>query len=259
MGWLLWVLLAASGQAPAAQGPLDVSSLTFGKPAIITEIDTGKIQGDPRRLAWAPDGTRLYLQVVEGKAEAEKPHHFFVALEGGALTSVETQPSWAFDYWSVKQDRTAPGMPSLVIAVEQAVEESRKQGMGPSGALNREAGSAAAAVSDPKSLSDGTAPSSQVAHIVRLMVLGQEIAAFVNEPKPVPGMKFSWGPERSGALVFVGQKGELIFFDQKKHKRQVPGVKDALLPAWSTDGQRLAYVQKTGRDTYALAWLTVTR
>ncbi len=259
MGWLLWFLLAASGQAPAPQGLLDVSSLTFGRPVIIAEIDTGKMQGDPRRLAWGPDGTRLYLQTAEGKAETEKLHHFIITLEGGAVAPVEAQPSWSFKYWSVKQDRTAPGMPSLVIEVEQT-EETMKTGTGPSGVLNREGSpeKIATAGPDPQNLSEGTF-GNQKASVVKLKLLGQEIASFVNETKPVPGMRFSWGPERSGALVFLGKAGELIFFDQKKRKRQVPDVKDAVLPAWSADGNSLAYVQKTGRKAYALGWLAITR
>ena len=35
-------------------------------------------------------------------------------------------------------------------------------------------------------------------------------------------------------------------------------VKDALLPAWSIDGSRLAWVQKSGRKKYTLLWSTVT-
>ena len=31
-----------------------------------------------------------------------------------------------------------------------------------------------------------------------------------------------------------------------KRKQSVPGVKDAVLPAWTTDGTRLAWVQKSG-------------
>jgi hypothetical protein len=38
----------------------------------------------------------------------------------------------------------------------------------------------------------------------------------------------------------------------------VPEVKDALLPAWSMDGARLAWVQKSGRKKYTLFWSTVT-
>ena len=50
-----------------------------------------------------------------------------------------------------------------------------------------------------------------------------------------------------------------MLLDQHKHKQTVSGVKDALLPAWSTDGTRLAWVQKTGRKKYTLVWATVSQ
>jgi hypothetical protein len=53
---------------------------------------------------------------------------------------------------------------------------------------------------------------------------------------------FSWGPEASGAIAFVDSNGRLVLLDQHKHKQTVQGVKDGLLPAWSTDGARLAWV-----------------
>jgi hypothetical protein len=36
-------------------------------------------------------------------------------------------------------------------------------------------------------------------------------------------------------------------------------VKDALLPVWSTDGARVAYLQKVGRKKYVVGWVPVTR
>jgi len=92
MWWLLFVLVAAPKQTPAAPGPIDVSSLKFGAPAVLTEIDAEQIRGNLRRLSWSPDGRLLYLQTTEGKAPAERQHHFTVALEGGAVAPVEAEP-----------------------------------------------------------------------------------------------------------------------------------------------------------------------
>jgi hypothetical protein len=39
----------------------------------------------------------------------------------------------------------------------------------------------------------------------------------------------------------------------------VPGVKDALQPAWSTDGSRIAWVQKSGPRKFTLMWATVAK
>jgi len=44
-----------------------------------------------------------------------------------------------------------------------------------------------------------------------------------------------------------------MLLDRDKHKQTVSCIKDALLPAWSTDGTRLAWVQKAGRKKYNAA------
>ena len=88
----------------------------------------------------------------------------------------------------------------------------------------------------------------------RLMLLGEAVSEFVNQ-RPIPGLMFSWGPvvQRRDRL-HRRDDGHLMLLDQKKHKQTVAGVKDALLPAWSMDGTRLAWVQKTARKKYSLVW-----
>jgi hypothetical protein len=46
---------------------------------------------------------------------------------------------------------------------------------------------------------------------------------------------------------------------QERRKQTIAGVKDAVLPAWSTDGERLAYAQKSGRRKFRLMLVTLTR
>jgi hypothetical protein len=50
-----------------------------------------------------------------------------------------------------------------------------------------------------------------------------------------------------------------MLLDRNRHKQTVSGAKDALLPAWSIDGARLAWAQKSGRKKYTLRWATVTK
>jgi hypothetical protein len=40
--------------------------------------------------------------------------------------------------------------------------------------------------------------------------------------------------------------------DRAKHKAVVAGVKEAILPAWSNDGRRLAFLQKTAKRKFRL-------
>jgi hypothetical protein len=99
----------------------------------------------------------------------------------------------------------------------------------------------------------------QYQNYARLTLLGEIISEFVNE-MPIPGLMFGWGPAGSGAIAYTDREGgHLMLLDQHKHKQTVPGVKDALLPAWSTDGAKLAWARKSGRKKYALVWAPVSK
>ncbi len=253
---LVWLVSQAVPQS-TAWVHLDVSKLTVSQPTVITQVDTGKLKGEPRRLAWEPGGDLLYLQTAEGNAPIFTFHHYTIAVNGGAVTVVDGEPGWASDYWAFKQDRIAPGAPLLVIQVEQK-EEILKAGTGPAGVLDREAGAMNVIANGPSidNLGKGTHGDQKV-RVVRLRLLGEELGTWSNEWFNA-GAKFGWGPPGSRAIVHLNESGGLVFFDEHKHRQTVPGVKDALLPAWSADGTRLAYLQKTGRKTYAVAWMNVT-
>jgi len=239
------------------QGPppalLDVTALRVGPPTVVTEIDTGRLKGEPRRLCWSPDGGLLYIQTGEGNPPGETFRHYTVLAGGGEVMTVDAEPEWASTFWAVKQDRSAPGLPSLVIEVDQRVE-AQKSGMAPAGALDR--------TGSPESTAGTISPDAghgnQNARVVRLSLLGQVVGAWTNE-RVIPGMRFSWGPAGSGAVVFVGEGGRLVLFDREKRTQELKAVKDALLPAWSTDGARIAYLAKTGRKKYALSSVAVSR
>jgi hypothetical protein len=91
----------------------------------------------------------------------------------------------------------------------------------------------------------------QKQNVIRLTLFGEAVGEFVNQ-RPIPGLTFSWGPSGSGAIVYADRDGRLLLLDQNKHKRMISGAKDAVLPAWSTDGMRLAWAQKAGRRKYTL-------
>jgi hypothetical protein len=240
---------------PAFQAAsLDVSTLAVGRPVVVAEVDTSRLKGEARRLAWEPDGTTLYLQTSEGKPPGEKVRHYTVDVAGGTPSLVDREPEWAAQYWAVKQDRVAPGMPALVIEIWQGIE-TLKPGVGAAGVLDRQSSPDAVAGGSPSvaSLSDG-AHANQHASVTRLKLVGEDIAVWINE-RPYPGARFSWGPPGSGALVYTGEHGELVLFDRQKHRQSVPDVSGAFLPAWSADGGRLAYLQKTGRKKITIAWV----
>jgi hypothetical protein len=142
----------------------------------------------------------------------------------------------------------------LIIDAKQTFEVV-KAGTGSAGALDREAGATGGNVGNIETMAKGN-DQNQKASVWRFTLLGETVSEFMNQ-RPIPGLMFSWGPAASGAIAFVDTNGRLTLLDQKKHKHTVAGVKDALLPAWSTDGARLAWVQKSGRKKYTLLWSTV--
>jgi hypothetical protein len=84
---------------------------------------------------------------------------------------------------------------------------------------------------------------------------GEEIGRFVNEVHP--GRTFAWGPRGSGLFAFTDRRGRLFVLSGGR-RSQVPGVDDALLPAWTPDGRALVYLRETGRGRWALETVAVT-
>lgn len=188
------------------------------------------------------------MQTADGDPKSEKLRHYIVPVAGGAAKAVDAQPQWAIDYWTTKSDRFAPGLRSLMIEVEHK-QERIKVGTG-SGRPGEMAG--AAGVSADK-IAEG-----QPQNLWRLTVLGETVSEFLDQTV-IPGLMFSWGPPGTGSIAYTDRElGHLMLLDRNKHKQTVSGVKDALLPAWSTDGTRLAWVQKAGRKKYTLFCATVS-
>ena len=246
------VLSISPAQAPAS-GPIDVSALKIGAPATITELDLGKLKGDLRQIAWKPDGSEIYVQTSEGDPASPKLRHYTVAVSGGATHGLDTPPDWATAFWTFKSDRSAPGMASWMIDVKQSTEKTQVgTGSGRPGSMA--SGSMAGAAQNAS-----MAGENQKDAIVRFVLGDQTVSEFKDE-RPIPGLMFSWGPQASGSIAYTTREsGQLMFLDQKGHKQTVAGVKDATLPAWSMDGTRLAWAQKTGRKKYNLVIATVAK
>lgn len=231
---------------------VDASKLTISKPAVIVEVDTNKLKGDPFRIAWAPDGQQMYLQTVERDRSGRviAVHHYLLPLNGQAPARADQEPPWAAEYWSWKSAQAAPGVPAMKIEVEEQQKrvsgtatpmggELARGGIEGGGAMDPVgAGAAAGAMS--------AAMQSQVAHYYTLRLKGDVVGQFVNAPA-VPGLTFGWGPTDTGLIAYADQEGRLVIMDDQGRKQQVPDSRSVLLPGWSPDGKRLAYVERTGK------------
>jgi hypothetical protein len=244
---LVAAIAGASAQRMAM--PFDVSTLIVGAPATVTELDLGKLKGELRQVGWSIDDTQLYVQTADGDPQSPKLHHYTVPVAGGAPKSVDAQPEWAKAYWADKSDRTAPGVPALMIDVEQKFE-TMKYGTGSAGAADRASSGLGANNINSGDNMDKAALSERL-NVVRLTLLGETVSEFVNE-RAIPGLMFGWGPRGTGVIAYTDREGRLKLLDQDAHKRTIAAAKDALLPAWSTEGDRIAWVQKSGRKKYVL-------
>jgi dipeptidyl aminopeptidase/acylaminoacyl peptidase len=248
MRWLL-LLVSTMFLQPQARAAIDVSAITIGTPTTIAELDLGKLKGDITRVAWSPDGTQVYIRTNEGEGLDARLHFYTVPAAGGAVAPVGREPDWAAEYWTFKSDRSAPGVDGLVIDVKTG--KAGTKSIVPADGVYSDGGSVNLGLSNANSRT-------MQSGVLTLVLLDEPIGEFT-DTKPVPGLTFGWGPDKSGAIAFVDTAGHLFLMDRQKHKQTVAGVKDALLPAWTTDGAKLAYVQKTGRRKYALVWVPIGR
>jgi WD40 repeat protein len=245
---MLLLLLAVLQASTTA---IDVSTLKVAPPTTIAELDLGKLKGELRQLGWSPDGTELYIQTADGNPGSEKLRHYTVAVAGGAVKPLDLQPEWASSFWGFKSARNAPGLASLQIDVEHKLENT-KVGTSSGRPGEQAAGPGGGNVSIDK------VAESQHQNVIRLTLFGEAVGEFVNQ-QAIPGLTFSWGPTSSGAIAYTEREGRLMLLDRNGHKQHIGAAKDALLPAWSPDGTRLAWVQKTGRKKYSLVWAPVAR
>jgi len=92
-----------------------------------------------------------------------------------------------------------------------------------------------------------------------LLLKGEVIGEYVNAPL-VPGLTFGWSPEALQAVAYVAHSHRLMLMDVVSGaKQEVSATSDVLLPAWSPDGSQIVFLEKTGRKTFALMRVTVTR
>ncbi len=242
------------GQAPAAPSPVpDARRLTATPPRVVAEIDTDKVQGTPVGLAWRADGT-IYLRVAQKKGATR--HYQIATVPSVSVGQSDQAPEWAAEYWVWKSGTVAPGDPALKIDVEQRAERMRTINTpGGGGLAGANAGVYTGDPSGGEGVSAGEAAFAAMAGmnagIVTMRFKGHVVGEWTNEA-PQPGMQYGWAPAPMGVLAYADSSRRLALVGRDGHKAVVPGTARVLLPAWSTDGARIVYLQQKSGHVYLL-------
>ena len=244
---LAWLV----SQAAALPAAINTSQLTLSAPTFVLEIDGSKLKGSPTRLSWG-DGTFFLRSASSDKFGNELGKNYLVPASGAQLTVTAEEPPWASIYWAWKAGGAAPGVPELKFEVE-----TQQKNKTATGSTMEDMGGAGGGTVNPNR-SDPT--QSQISkdlgsmqRIVTTTVRLKGQLIFEAQNKPImPGLMYSWAPAPLGALAYADDKGRLVIIDRLGHKLEVPGTSGVVLPAWSPDGKRIAYLQKKDRKKYAL-------
>lgn len=242
-----------------AQSLSPVKSITV-TPAVVGEIDLASLKGSPVQLGWSPAGSELYLQTIEKNRDGsvKATRHYLLSAKDGTTKQIDAEPDWAADYWLWKSNRWAPDDEGFAIEMEttkqiaSATASPMAGDMAKGGRVDATAGTtmenAVSAVQQSQSVS-----------VYTLRLKGAVVGEWTSE-RPVPGVTFGWGPKGSNLIAFADKNdGVLVVMDRSGAKKKIDGTKDVLLPAWTADGARLAYLQNRGHNKYAVVIAGVSR
>lgn len=252
------VLIAATllSTAVAAQGPRPATTMRFDDPVTLATI-ADDVKGQPSRLAWSPDGTELYFQTLEGAFGQKNPvlHHYVISTADGARRDVPVEPEWALEYWTVKSAQMSPDDPSFKIDVKSEKRNESTTAVPRGGDLARGGvGGGSGTTSDDAT---SAAFNTQAVFLNTMLLKGETVGTFDNTVI-VPGLTFGWGAPGSKLIAYAAKNGRIVVMDASGQKQTVEGTDDALLPAWSPDGARLAWLEKDGRRSFVLKVAHVT-
>jgi hypothetical protein len=235
-------------------------AIQIGTPARVATIDTDKLKGEPTQLSWSEDGSQFVLQTSErDKAGMTKnPRYFVVSAADGAIAPASTAPAWVDKYWAWKSNQYAPWSATTAIEVKSDQKTVSPTASPMGGALAKggtsgdpNAGTSMEDVANAKS-------QTQTVNVTTLTLMGERVGYFEGV-QFIPGYTFGWAPKDVGAIAYVSGSGRLAVLDKDGGKQQVESTKNVILPAWSTDGTRIAFLQKASKNKYELYVAPVTR
>ncbi len=237
-------------QQSGGQAGSDARQITLAIPETVLEIDTSNSKAQPVVLAWSPDGKALYIQAVErdrqGAVTATK--HYVVVIAAKSIRGVDLQPAWASKYWLWKSAQASPAAPAFKINVDSRQETKRATAA--VGDLAKGGGPAGDGLAVPGTTAEeaaNIASQSQTLSIYALKLKGATLGEWTNEAV-IPGLNFGWAPAPSHLIVYAKREGgPLIVVDEQGRKQELTGAKNAVLPGWSEDGRKLAWLERKDR------------
>jgi hypothetical protein len=246
LGLVVTLILQAGG----------AKSLQPSAPQVIGTVDAGKLKGEPTELAWSPDASKFFLQTSErdSRAMIKNPRFFVLGAADGKPESVGAMPDWASEYWQWKSNKNAPGSTTLSIDVKQEQRQGVATAAPMGGSLAKGGGAEPGAGSTVEDVTM-RAQQMQQQQVFTLTLKNEIVGEFVNQ-QFLPGYTFGWAPQ-GGLIAYRNQSGRLAIMDEHGDKREVADTKDVLLPAWSGDGSKIAFLQRAGKNKYDLVVVNV--
>ena len=255
---VLSLAVLAFPQTPASPAA-PKTQVTVTAPTDILTLDLKSKGQRVRQMSWSPDLTQLCLQTYDANKDASVKalYYYLLPVSGAKPTRVDAPPEWAAEYWAWKSGQSAPGDPAwkIEVSTERKIASATSLPMG--GDLAR--GGTVDPASTGISAEAVTALAAGATNVnVYTMRLGSvTVGEWVNHPI-MPGVTFGWGPSGSGIIAFAETgSGRLILMDRTGAKTQVEGTKNVMLPAFTPDRSRLAYLENRSRDVYTLVIATV--
>lgn len=253
---LISIVLAAFLQVTASN---DVRQVTLAQPQTVAEIDVGKMKGDLTRLAWSPDASEFYVQTAERDrgGSIKSLHHYIVSAASKTVKGADQEPPWASKYWAWKSAQMSPAAPGFRITVDEPRRETKRSTAAPTGGILAKGGVADPGVGSTVADVASAAEQTQVLVIYTLKLKNETIGEWTNEAV-TPGINFTWAPAPLRLFAFAKRDGgPIVVLDDAGRKQELTGAKAAVLPAWSDDGKRLAWLERKDKKKYQLTFADI--
>jgi hypothetical protein len=222
--------------------------VSLGQPVVWAEFDTAQLKGRPSRLVWSDDGQELCLQVVEGEIAGHLTFRHYLITQGNPPKPLDAAPAWLDPYWRWKSARTFFGDPLFAITIDT----QKKLVDNLSGVSVDHAAYLREWITGDQLIRSKQTAGTTI--INRLLLRNQVIGEFVDE-QIMAGYTFSWSSEDRRLIAYRAMTGKLTIMNVEGEMQTVAGTANVVLPAWSEDGMAIAYLERTGRHTFAVVVL----